>query len=540
MANATTIAATLLHLFTAEITISEEMRGLSDGTMVHEQSIYLYNMHHISPLPSYVEVSPPERVSGFESGDVVLISSALFEDGVVTIPPTSTVTLSPVHISRRRRSVNPGVRRVLSVYLRNNDGAIPANTTGPEDLDAILWNNTLTFGVQYEACTNNTIHFVNASEVIDLNATIDVTNSSLNEVVSHVRPLLEADPRVDPEAEFDHIMIFQPSLSTYLGTAFLNDHWSRYGGGCVTGFDCQVHEIGHNLGLHHSNHPSSSSINEYYDMTCAMGFGISQISLRRVCFNHAKNVELGLLGNIVTILHSECAGTSTTYNLIGASNYDTNDPTDIVALVLGDDFSVNAQDASNPNATTTGKYYLGFNDPVGPNADSFIIVDNIFLTRIPSVTIQSRPNGLFSMSGLETYLGEGGTYVVDDKITITVDDIVSESHATVRVVCASTTPASTPSSTSSSTLDSTPSSTLDSTPSSTPSSTSSPTTSSSTPSSTSSSTTPSPTSSSSTPESIWIGAGVSGGVLVVVVGVVVYFNFFASPSPSYKPLDSDF
>lgn len=87
----------------------------------------------------------------------------------------------------------------------------------------------------------------------------------------------------------DHIMICVPNASMG-GIAYAwFDHWiSVYKNDWCTYPSVQMHEVGHNLGLHHSGEGSAA----YADQSGFMGYSYSQDE-QQMCFNGPKNWQLG-------------------------------------------------------------------------------------------------------------------------------------------------------------------------------------------------------------------------------------------------------
>jgi len=117
------------------------------------------------------------------------------------------------------------------------------------------------------------------------------------------------------------------------------------------------HELGHNLGLHHSSDQKNfgETGKEYGDHTCLMGNGYGSDDIRKDfdenthCFNNAKNWQLGWYANR-RVEYSHSIGSIQTFDLVGLGDYALSDETQAVVLKVGN-------------------YYIGFNRISGVSSD---------------------------------------------------------------------------------------------------------------------------------------------------------------------------
>merc|ERR1711877_84705 len=114
-----------------------------------------------------------------------------------------------------------------------------------------------------------------------------------------------------------------------------------------------MHEIGHNLGLGHSNEPGQS----YGDQSSMMGYSYDIDDGPKMCFNAAKNYQLGWYerqkGSFFPLSNKNKV---VDFVLNGVSEYKTSGNTEgkLVTLRIGDG--------------GTSDYYVGFNDAYGANS----------------------------------------------------------------------------------------------------------------------------------------------------------------------------
>ncbi|KAL7490720.1 hypothetical protein ACHAWT_000256 [Skeletonema menzelii] len=88
----------------------------------------------------------------------------------------------------------------------------------------------------------------------------------------------------------DHLMYcMPPGTMSGIAYAYINSWNSVYSNNWCNNVSAQLHEIGHNLNLAHSNERSTT----YADQSGMMGYSYNNESTPRMCFNAAKNYQLG-------------------------------------------------------------------------------------------------------------------------------------------------------------------------------------------------------------------------------------------------------
>ena len=175
-------------------------------------------------------------------------------------------------------------------------------------------------------------------------------------------------------------------------------NWSAFGiiNGFITVFNnnwCKstsalVHEIGHNLGLHHSNENGG----EYEDLSGMMGHSFLHDDRPVMCFNTAKHWQLGWFedrqATLKPLMDEFWNG-----SLIGYADYKNSAaPSDsIVALKI---------EGHNLN------YYVGFNHVAGVNRE------NQETDAANKVTVHSVGTATAESSNIEAKLGIGGVFEI--------------------------------------------------------------------------------------------------------------------------------
>ena len=152
---------------------------------------------------------------------------------------------------------------------------------------------------------------------------------------------------------------------------YLN-HWLTvfFGDAYFSSVSIQMHEVGHNLGLHHSGFVTGNDPiqNEYGDWTGAMGLGTIYDD-ERICYNAPHMGYLGWLQNVM-IFHSTPNGIHT---LVGHTNFGG----ELQAIVLKD-FPVLSTDI-----------YIWFNHAIGINSGTRMAQNQVVVTTMDKSTGKS-------------------------------------------------------------------------------------------------------------------------------------------------------
>lgn len=90
---------------------------------------------------------------------------------------------------------------------------------------------------------------------VTINAIVETY--SLGQLVAAAEPLINSACGCTADATYDLIMLFGPG--GFAGTAYLPGTWSRYRGSATRHVSTMLHEIGHNIGLHHANELSDAT-----------------------------------------------------------------------------------------------------------------------------------------------------------------------------------------------------------------------------------------------------------------------------------------
>merc|ERR1712194_146552 len=176
-------------------------------------------------------------------------------------------------------------------------------------------------------------------------------------------------------SQYDLVMVCQPPGSgSWVAYAYINSWISFYNDYWCQKVSAQMHEVGHNLGLGHSNQGSQA----YGDQSGMMGFSYNKDDGPKMCFNAAKNFQLGWYGNQQESFNPlENKNTVQNFVLNGVDDYQKEGTTngELITLRLvefGDEF--------DQSINNYGKdYYVGFNRNTGVNSGTIEAANQVVL-----------------------------------------------------------------------------------------------------------------------------------------------------------------
>ena len=154
--------------------------------------------------------------------------------------------------------------------------------------------DSVSLKTQYAACSHDQLIIepanVNSNTskgVVEITLDVAVANVSYRVLLSMV--VTKAKKLYDGLSQFQFVLFCQPLHGNWLAYAYVNGRDSFYNGHWCQRVSAQMHEIGHNLGLHHS----SVGTNEYGDKSGMMGYSYNEDDVPQQCFNPTKNYQLG-------------------------------------------------------------------------------------------------------------------------------------------------------------------------------------------------------------------------------------------------------
>jgi len=212
----------------------------------------------------------------------------------------------------------------LAVIRVTGNDSTPGNTAQQisENIFGTSGDTTLNMVAGYRNCSGNKVNFVAAigtrleGGVMDLTISQNINDRLAEDVESYVTDeLLESS--FDSSA-YDNIMYILPAAVNFEGAAayaYLNGHLSVFSNQWASKQYVLMHEIGHNLGHHHSG----QQMKAYGDDTGMMGIQEYANNSPRACFNAAKS----WWSTWYSDLHIEVTPTSGSMvlNMVGIDDY---------------------------------------------------------------------------------------------------------------------------------------------------------------------------------------------------------------------------
>ena len=247
---------------------------------------------------------------------------------------------------------------------------------------------------RYDACSYGKRRMVPAEGehiydgVIEANIPINVSGASRTTCRTAAESVVAG--LVGSLNQFDHILYVCPPATDFGGAAAVAckpGRWTAYDGGYYAHVLVHSHEVGHNLGLHHSGYNGV----EYGDNAGYMGAKLYADEAPKSCFNASKSAELHWYDDRLQELDHR-ASSSWTGNLIGVADYGVSTENETVVLKVPQPLT------GNGNA-----YFLTYNRKKGITSETQAFGDRVTI-------VQSKPGAI---SWVVATLVPGETYVAE-------------------------------------------------------------------------------------------------------------------------------
>lgn len=281
----------------------------------------------------------------------------------IRIRREDVISVDPIRgdeTSRRKLAYpSDGKLETLVVKINTKDTSSPSSSA----LSSNIFFDPFCLKSQYENCSfdqltvipysteNSTVPVTvspSAPGVIDVTVDVFASQSNTDQVQNlanqAVRNLFQT---INPGFIFDAVMFCMPAgLGDYLAYAYVGRWDSYYNDEWCLKLSAQMHEVGHNLGLQHSGeYTGSDSVQEYGDQSDMMGFSYFEDDSPQMCFNPAKNWQLGWYADKsleLTVANGLLTNEGRSFTLNGFVDYESDTPDRYITLKIED-------------------YYIGFN-----------------------------------------------------------------------------------------------------------------------------------------------------------------------------------
>lgn len=258
----------------------------------------------------------------------------------VTYPSNATISVLPEqhrHLEKKKE----GNLTVLFVRVtQQRDTPHPANFKVLET----LWSNRPgSFVEQMNECSFGKLNFQKAegpgirNGMYEIDLDYSIEDMRHRDVERRIIPKLDV---IGGESAFDHVIYCLPGGTrdrantgnkNWVAYALLNHGRSVYNEAHCGSLTTTLHEVGHNLGLHHANQDGFG----YADITGNMGYSTRQQYGPLSCYNAQKNWQLGWYDDKSLDLTNSVRGGAWAGRLVAFVDYDKTVDTDAVVIKVG-------------------------------------------------------------------------------------------------------------------------------------------------------------------------------------------------------------
>mmetsp|Transcript_20344 Transcript_20344/g.30258 ORF Transcript_20344/g.30258 Transcript_20344/m.30258 type:complete len:824 (-) Transcript_20344:193-2664(-) len=294
---------------------------------------------------------------------------------------------------RRNLNVVQGTRTVLIVRVVAYDESTTrtmgelANSVFGADSGVAGADDEVNLRSQYLACSHGKLTFAPTSErglaasyygegsdisngavTVHVNTSIAEGDDAMrNDITDALNDMFGVS---SPAVLADHVMYcLPPGTMSAIAYAYINSWNSIYNDNWCTYVSAQMHEIGHNLNLAHSNEDEMA----YNDQSGVMGFSYTENDGPLMCFNAAKSWQLGWYSDTDQAI---------TLSLDGDRSY--------VGRLSG---VVHYNDGNNPNSSSNPiliklnrekrltDFFITFNAKTGPNSGTMEGANEVLIVK---------------------------------------------------------------------------------------------------------------------------------------------------------------
>jgi hypothetical protein len=249
----------------------------------------------------------------------------------------------------RRLTSQIGTLNTLVVRVNANDNSPPPATALSEDIFGDEYclksqYNKCSYGkLQIQEYVTGTISNVQTSPlapgVIDIYVNANAEGNNYQTMQSLANQALQEELGTsNPGSIFDLVLFcMPPGDDSWIAYAYIGRWDSYYNDDWCQAVSSQMHEVGHNIGLHHSGeYYGPSSDMEYGDQTDMMGFSYREDDTA-MCFNPAKSWQVGWYADkqIELNVDTDLSAETTSYILNGVVDYNDDSVGRYIVVKIG-------------------------------------------------------------------------------------------------------------------------------------------------------------------------------------------------------------
>ena len=374
------------------------------------------------------------KINGAESGNTILVMSqaTIDEDRIIVNEEDIDALIGygndadvdakasglrgskPLKLDRRRLTSTTGTLNTLVVRVNALDRQPAPATILSEDIFQDEW----CLKSQYNRCSYNQLRIQeyqpgvvnsyvptapNAPGVVEININKNAVGNTKEQMQADANAKLREMFGVsDPGNLFDLVLFCMPpdlSDGDWLAYAYIGRWDSYYNDDWCQAMSSQMHEVGHSIGLDHSGEYEGDHYTQIYgDQTDMMGFSFRADDLPAMCFNPAKNWQLGWYAPKQLEI-----------------NPNTDLSTEPITLVLNGVVDYDSSPIGNYIVVKIGDFYIGFN-----RAASFNIGVQEAANQVTVIEKLGSPSSS-TVSKIAGKLGVGDAYTIEISALLQVE-----------------------------------------------------------------------------------------------------------------------
>eukprot|EP00536_Pseudo-nitzschia_multiseries_P010548 jgi/Psemu1/26265/gm1.26265_g len=252
----------------------------------------------------------------------------------------------------------------------SNEQAVASITQLKDD----IFTDAVSMKTQFAACSHNQLIIQPASTgdggIVEVSIDISAVNADHYTLETKAKAQAEAlyGGSDGLASKYDLVLFCQPpgSQGSWIAYAYINRWDSFYNDYWCQRVSTQMHEIGHNIGFAHSGKDG----NEYGDTSAMMGYSYNDDDGPMMCFNAAKNYQIGWYDLQKQSIDPLSGPDSKTFIFTGVGDYKTDGSNKAKLITL------RIEQYGYNNGID---YYIGYNRQSGPNTGTQSAADKIVI-----------------------------------------------------------------------------------------------------------------------------------------------------------------